>query len=128
MSEDPENRLALVSLLITPDIQRNLLAIADAVAEAYAEGCRLVCFPECALTGLVDTEDYEADIKLAVDIPGNATDEIGSLAERYGIYVAIGLLERDQEKLYDTAPSIKFWFLNVFMQLCIGSRICPILH
>ena len=103
MSENPENRLALVSLLITPDVERNLSAVADAVEEAYAEGCRLVCFPECALTGLVDSEDYESDIKLAVDIPGNTTDEIGFLAKRYGLNIAIGLLERDQGRLYDTA-------------------------
>ena len=103
MSKNSEDRLALVSLLITSDVQRNLLAIADAVERAHASECRLVCFPECALTGLVDTEDYEADIRLAVDIPGNIADEIGSLAQRYGIYIAIGLLEREQGKLYDTA-------------------------
>lgn len=103
MSRNSENRLALVSLLITSDVQRNLLAIADAVEKAHSEDCCFVCFPECALTGLVDAEDYEADIKLAVDIPGNITDEIGSLAKCHGISIAIGLLEREQGKLYDTA-------------------------
>lgn len=103
MSENPENKIALVSLLITSDVERNLLAIADAVERACAEECRLVCFPECALTGLVDSEDYESDIELAVEIPGDTTYEIGFLAKRYGIHIAIGILERDQERLYDTA-------------------------
>ncbi len=103
MNKNSEDRLALVSLLITPDIQRNLSAIADAVERAHAAECRLVCFPECAITGLIGAEDYETDIKPAVDIPGNTTDEIGFLAKRYGLHIAIGLLERDQGKLYDTA-------------------------
>lgn len=103
MSKNSEDRLALVSLLITSDVQRNLSAIADAVERAHAAECRLVCFPECALTGLVDTEDYEAGIKLAVDIPGSTTGEIGFLAKRYDLHIAIGLLERDQGKLHDTA-------------------------
>jgi len=103
MSKNSEDRLALASLLITSDVQRNLSAVAHAVERADSAECRLVCFPECTLTGLVNTEDYEADIKLAVDIPGNTTDKIGFLAKRYGIHIAIGLLERDQERLYDTA-------------------------
>lgn len=103
MSKNSKNRLALVSLLVTSDVQRNLSAVVDAVGEAHAAGCHLVCLPECALAGLVYAEDYEADIKLAVDIPGDTTDQIGVLAKRYGIHIAIGLLERDQERLYDTA-------------------------
>ena len=77
--------------------------MADAVKQASKEGCQLACFPECALTGLVDAEDYESDIELAVDIPGNTTGEIGVLARAHNLHVATGILERDHERIYDTA-------------------------
>ena len=97
------SKVALVSLSVTSDVERNFSAMVDAVERASAEECQLVCFPECALTGLVETEDYESDIKLAVEIPGSTTDKIGALAETYDLYIATGLLERDHERLYDTA-------------------------
>jgi N-carbamoylputrescine amidase len=103
MSDNAHNKVALVSLLVTSDIERNFSAMTDAVERAYAEECQLVCFPECALTGLIDAEDYESDIKLAVEIPGNTTDEIGLLARTHNLHIAIGILERDHERIYDTA-------------------------
>lgn len=102
MSENAQNRVALVSSLVTSDIERNFSAMADAVERAHAEGCQLVCFPECALTGLIDAEDYKTDVELAVKIPGNTTDEIGVLAKTHNIYIAAGILERDHERIYDS--------------------------
>lgn len=62
----------------------------------------MVCFPECALSGL-PTEDYSKDIRMAVEIPGRITKRLARLAKKYNIYIAIGLLERDKNKLFDTA-------------------------
>lgn len=96
-------KVALVSLLVTADIQENLIRVAKATEDAHKKGCELVCFPECSLTGLVDTDDYEHDFKLAEEIPGKVTDDLGNLARNYGIYIAIGLFEREGKKLYDSA-------------------------
>lgn len=95
-------KVALVSFLFKSDIEKNLLTIVDTVKNVHREGCALVCFPECALTGL-PSEDYKTDIKLATEIPGEITDKIGHLAKLYNIYIAIGLLEKASMKLYDTA-------------------------
>lgn len=97
------SKVALVSLLVTSDTRRNFSAMADAVEKASVEGCQLVCFPECALTGLIESKDYESDIELAVEIPGDTTDEIGVLATTHNLYIATGILERDHEQIYDTA-------------------------
>lgn len=105
-SGDATFKVALVSFLFDLDVERNLSAIADAVENARAKGCKLICFPECALTGLPKAsspEDYEFDIKLATEIPGDITDKIGKLARTAEIYIAISLLEKSQGKLYDTA-------------------------
>lgn len=95
-------KVALVSFLFKTDMEKNLLSIVDVVKYAHREGCALVCFPECALSGL-PSEDYKTDIKLATGIPGETTDKIGHLAKTYNIYIAIGLLEKAGMKLYDTA-------------------------
>ncbi len=49
------------------------------------------------------SEDYEIDIKLATEVGGKITEKIGYLAKKYNIYIAIGLLEKENIKLYDTA-------------------------
>lgn len=102
MSKNISNRIALVSLLITSDVEKNFSEMADAVKRAHTEKCQLVCLPECALTGL-GVDKYESDIELAVEIPGSTTDKIGTLAKNHDVYIATGILEHDHEKLYDTA-------------------------
>lgn len=72
-------KAALVSFLSDSGVERNLSALARAVQGAHAKGCQLVCLPECALTSL-PSGDYETDIELATDIPGNITDRIAGLA------------------------------------------------
>ncbi len=95
--------ISLVSLLVTHDPKANFLRIAKVVEDASSRECELVCFPECSLTGLVDTEDYEHDFSLAEEIPSKMTDDLAKLARKYDIHIAIGLLERKGEMLYDSA-------------------------
>lgn len=83
-------------------IYENLMQVEDSVKMAYKKHCQLICFPECALTGL-PTEDYKKDISLAVKIPGKLTGRIGAIAKRYHIYIAIGILEKRKEKIFDSA-------------------------
>ena len=94
---------SLVSLFVTYDPKANFLRIAKAVEGASSRECELVCFPECSLNGLVMTNNYEHDLGLAVEIPGKMTDNLAKLARKYDIHIAIGLLEREGEMLYDSA-------------------------
>jgi len=52
VGENATFKVALVSFLFDLDVERNLSAIAYTVENARAKGCKLICFPECALTGL----------------------------------------------------------------------------
>jgi len=95
-------KVVLASFLPQNDIKKNLKRVEKLVAIAYKNKCNFICFPECAITGL-PTEDYKHDIKLGTEIPGYTTNKIAGWARRYNIYIAIGLLGRQNKKLFDTA-------------------------
>jgi nitrilase len=80
------------------------------IAEAQAEGARLVLLPEAFVPayprglgfGMVVGQRSEAGRRLweryqenAVDVPGPATERLGEAARAAGAYLAIGVIERD---------------------------------
>ncbi len=96
-------RVALVVPRITADPNLNLAVIERMATEAASSGAGLVLFPEAALTGLINNDDPAHDTPLAQAIPGPATEQLGSLCRRLGIWLGFGMLERDEAKLYDSA-------------------------
>lgn len=94
-------KVALCSFLFQGNRLKNLESMRHGVRNAARQHCNLVCFPECALSGL-SADDYEKDVKLAVKIPGKVTQKIGILARTHRIYVAIGLLEQTGKRIYDS--------------------------
>lgn len=94
---------ALVALPVEARPEENLARMileANAAADA---GAALVVFPEASLTGLVNTNDPRHDHPLGVAIPGGATDALGEVARRRGLHLAVGLIEREADRLYDAA-------------------------
>ena len=78
---------------------RTHLRLLEEVAEA---GARLVVFPECSLTGYCfeALDEALAEVDKVADLPG------GPLAEtcrRLDIWCAVGLLEREGARLYNSA-------------------------
>jgi len=63
----------------------------------------LVLFPEAAITGLSINDDPLHDIPLGAAIPGRFTNALSEVAKSQKIYIAIGILERKGDKLYDSA-------------------------
>ncbi|MBM3238649.1 carbon-nitrogen hydrolase family protein [Candidatus Poribacteria bacterium] len=96
-------KAALVVNRVLPDIDANLTAILDMVNEAADAGADIVVFPEAALTGLINSDEPSYDLPLGQPIPGPVTDILAGLAHERRIWLAIGLLERDGDKLYDSA-------------------------
>jgi predicted amidohydrolase len=96
-------RTALVVSEISPDQHTNLAAILKRTGEAAQADAEIVLFPEAALTGLANDDDPEHDLPLGQPIPGQITDTLAQKAKQHGIYLAIGLLEREQNRLYDSA-------------------------
>jgi N-carbamoylputrescine amidase len=94
---------ALVVNRVGPDLEANLRTILNMTDEAAHKGAELVVLPEAALTGLVNNDDPAHDLPLGQTIPGPVTQVLSDLSRERRIWLAIGLLERDGQKLYDTA-------------------------
>src|SRR5436309_3101578 len=88
------------------------------IAEAASGGARLVVFPEAFIGGYPKGEDFGARVgsrtpegrKLfrryyegALDVPGPGTARLGEAAKTHGVWLVIGVIERDGGTLYCTA-------------------------
>jgi len=86
-------------LVIDSDREGNFRRIEYALEEARAQGAQIVAFPESAILGWENPEAH----RLAQPIPGSDSQRIQDLAKKYGLMIAIGLDEKDGDRLYDSA-------------------------
>jgi predicted amidohydrolase len=87
------------------DVAGNLDRIASWIRHAADEGAELVVFPECAVNGY-RYESREEALEDAQPVPGPATDRLQRVAAETGTYVAVGIVERDGDRLYNCAALI----------------------
>ena len=86
-------------LVIDSDREGNFRRIEYALADAKAQGAQIAAFPESAILGWENPEAH----RLAEPIPGPDSQRIQDLAKKYGVMIAIGLDEKDGNRLYDSA-------------------------
>ena len=118
---DDANRLRIASLSIVPakwEKETNARKIERMVREAAAQGAQLVITPEGVLEGYVVNEVIrekdpakKAELTrrfgdLAEPIDGKFVRRFRELADELNIHLILGFLERDGEKLYNTAVLI----------------------
>lgn len=99
------------------DLKQSLEKARSLVAEAATMGARLVLFPEAFLSayprgldfGAVigsrsdeGREDFRRYWESSVDVSGPAVNQLGRAARDHGIYLVIGVVERDGGTLYCT--------------------------
>src|SRR5450631_4500453 len=93
-------RLAICQILvIDSDREGNFRRIAYALDQAEAQHADIAIFPESSLLGWENPEAH----RLAKPIPGEDSTRIAELARQHKIMIAIGLDEKDGERLYDSA-------------------------
>jgi len=100
------------------DTARSLQKLADFAAEAAKKGAALVVFPEAFIGGYPKGHDFGVTLGIrtpegrdefrrlfdsAVEVPGPATEMIGSIAQDHKIHLVVGVVERDGGTLYCTA-------------------------
>jgi N-carbamoylputrescine amidase len=87
------------TLCIDSDREGNLQRIGRAMELAAKDKPQLACFPETAILGWVNPAAH----KLADPIPGPTTKRLAELAKKHKVMIAIGLCEKEGDKLYDSA-------------------------
>ncbi len=100
------------------DLPRSLEKAQGLAAEAARLGARLVVFPEAFLSAYPRGMDFGAVVgsrsdegreqfrrywESSVDVPGPVVDALGRTSREHGIYLVIGVIERDGGTLHCTA-------------------------
>ena len=88
--------------LVDGDRSGNFVRIERGIAEAKEGGAEIACLPEMAVLGWVNPDAH----KRACAIPGEDSERFSRLAKKYGIFVCVGLGEKDGPRLYDSAVLI----------------------
>lgn len=87
------------------DKDHNLGVIDMFTRQVAEQGARLVVFPECAVNGY-RYDSAEAAVADAETVPGPATERLTALAGETGCYLAVGIVERDGDQLYNCASLV----------------------
>lgn len=111
-------KVAVVQDAGSPDPALALEKAIRLIGEASATGAKLVVFPEAFLGGYPKGSDFGVKIgsrspegrrafeqyaRGAIEIPGPETQTLGEAAQRHGLGVVIGVIERELATLYCTA-------------------------
>ncbi len=84
------------------DVAANRDTILGKMVEANRQAARLTVFPECALTGYAFDSLAEA-IPVAEPIPGPTTPALAKACAELNLWVVVGMLERDGERVFNAA-------------------------
>lgn len=77
----------------------NLRRARAAAVQAAETGCEVVVLPECLDFGWTDPSARDG----AQGIPGPSSDALAESARQAGLWLAAGIVEREGERLYNTA-------------------------
>ncbi len=83
----------------------NLKETLDRLQQASARGAELAVIPECGISGYAINSRDDA-FRLAEAIPGPITDAFQRHAAETGCHIVSGLLERDGDRLFNTAAIV----------------------
>ncbi len=89
-------------LVVGGQVDENLGRAEGMIEKAGGAGCKIVVLPECLDIGWTNPAARE----LAGAVPGAASERLGAAARQAGIYVAAGLTEKVEDKIYNTAVLI----------------------
>lgn len=100
------------------DTPKSLEKLADLVADAAKQRAELAVFPEAFVGGYFKGHDFGVRVGMrsgagrdefrrmfasAIDVPGPATEFIGKVVQERGLYLVVGVIERDGGTLYCAA-------------------------
>ncbi len=84
------------------DREGNFVRIENAILEAKKKSAQIACFPETTIYGWVNPDAHQR----AHPIPGEDSDRLCQLAKKHSIYLCVGLAEKAEGQLFDSAVLI----------------------
>jgi predicted amidohydrolase len=100
VKQDRTVKVAMAQIVcLDGDRSGNLVRIENALADAVKQGADIVTFPETSILGWVNPDAHSR----AYAIPGPDSDGLCALARKYGVFVSIGMAEKEGDQLYDSA-------------------------
>jgi len=98
-----EMKVCLVVNRIDKSKEKNIKDIHLYIKKAASNNCDLVMFPEASTTGLINNDEPIHDLALGITLDSSEVQDLCNLAKANNINVAIGIFEREECKLYDSA-------------------------
>ncbi|HWH72241.1 MAG TPA: carbon-nitrogen hydrolase family protein [Candidatus Sulfotelmatobacter sp.] len=96
-------RVALAQLALEDgNLERNMRLAEEAASQAARQKVDLLNLPEAADWGWL----YQQARRDALPVPGKYTDFLAQLAKRHQMWISAGCLEKDGEKVYNSAVII----------------------
>ena len=96
-------RVALCQILVLDgDREGNFVRIERALSRASDAGADIALLPESCILGWENPDAHEH----ATTIPGTDSERLADLARRFGLWIVVGLDEKDGDRLYDSAVVI----------------------
>lgn len=93
-------KIAMIQMEVAPgDINSNLSKATIFVKKAAQNGANIALLPECVDFGWTDT----SAISLAEPLYGKAHTALNNMAVENNIYIVAGIVEKEEDKLYNTA-------------------------
>jgi predicted amidohydrolase len=86
-------------VVLDGDRSGNFVRIENAIAEAKSKGAELICFPEATMLGWLNSDAHTR----ACTIPGPDSEQLCGLAQKYAVYLCIGVEEFDSGRLFNSA-------------------------
>jgi len=99
-------KYAIVVPKLDTCISHNVDTINQYIVEAAAHKAEFIIFPETSLTGFISDDNPEHDYKYAVSIDSSYINSIKENACKCRVYVSLGFLEKDNDRIFDSAICI----------------------
>jgi predicted amidohydrolase len=110
-------------VILDGDRNGNFVRIENAIAEAKLKGAELICFPEATMLGWLNSDAHTR----ACTIPGPDSEQLCRLAEKYSVYLCVGLEEFEVGRLYNSAIFIddRGQILLKYRQINVPQKLMP---
>lgn len=89
-------RIGMVQAPSLPEPSRNMDTLRTFAARGQREGCDVLCFPECFLTGYVP--EHAAALALSADCP--TLQSVSNIAKEFAVDLLVGYMERQDDRFF----------------------------